>query len=63
MISGADQGFASWTWEAEGRPAKDNRLFVKAVLYRYRAGILGVTYGTIWRFSRGAFAFHSMSQT
>src|ERR1039458_8330011 len=23
----------------EGRPAKDNRLFVEAVLYRYRAGI------------------------
>ncbi len=25
----------------EGRPAKDNRLFVEAVLYRYRAGIPG----------------------
>ena len=24
---------------SEGRPAKDNRLFVEAVLYRYRAGI------------------------
>src|SRR6267142_5918785 len=23
----------------EGRPARDNRLFVEAVLYRYRAGI------------------------
>jgi transposase len=24
---------------SEGRPARDNRLFVEAVLYRYRAGI------------------------
>ena len=24
---------------SEGRPAKDNRLFVEAVIYRYRAGI------------------------
>jgi transposase len=24
---------------SESRPAKDNRLFVEAVLYRYRAGI------------------------
>ncbi len=24
---------------AEGRPARDNRLFVEAVLYRYRAGV------------------------
>ena len=36
---GADQGFASW--EARGRrvTARDNRRFVEAVVYRYRAGI------------------------
>ncbi|BAU41912.1 hypothetical protein O77CONTIG1_01730 [Leptolyngbya sp. O-77] len=31
--------FAPWTSGAVGVTAKDNRLFVEAVLYRYRAGI------------------------
>jgi len=32
-------GFLPGRKGSEGRPAKDNRLFVEAVLYRYRAGI------------------------
>jgi len=33
------EGFLPGRKGSEGRPAKDNRLFVEAVLYRYRAGI------------------------
>lgn len=33
-----------------GVTAKNNRLFVDAVLYRYRAGILARFAGTFWRF-------------
>jgi len=46
-----------------GRPADDNRLFVEAVLYRYRAGIpwrdLPERFGD---FSRGAYAVQSLGQ-
>ncbi len=44
-----------------GRPARDNRRFVEAVLYRYRAGIpwrdLPERFG---EFSRGAYAVHAL---
>jgi transposase len=33
------EGLLSGRKGSEGRPAKNNRLFVEAVLYRYRAGI------------------------
>jgi transposase len=33
------EGFLPGRKGSEGRPAKNNRLFVEAVLYRYRAGI------------------------
>lgn len=33
------EGFLLGRKGSEGRPAKNNRLFVEAVLYRYRAGI------------------------
>ncbi len=33
------EGFLPGRKGSEGRPAKDNRLFVEAVLYRFRAGI------------------------
>ena len=37
---------------AVGVTAKNNRLFVEAVLYRYRAGIPGARFAlTVWGFS------------
>ena len=36
---GSDQGFPAWPGRPCGGTAADNRLFVEAVLYRYRAGI------------------------
>jgi transposase len=36
---GSDPGFSSWPRSHVGGTAADNRLFVEAVLYRFRAGI------------------------
>jgi transposase len=46
-----------------GVTTKDNRLFVKAVLYRYpcRHSLAGLT-RTIWRFPGGSHPFQSMGK-
>ncbi len=59
---GADQRLTAWTIGYVGVTARDNRLFVEAVLYRYRAGIpwrdLPARFGDFrvihTRFSRGS---------
>ncbi len=44
-----------------GVTAKDNRLFIEAVLYRYPCwSPVARPAGTVWRFSRGAYALQSL---
>lgn len=49
---GKEQRLSAWRAESVGVTAKDNRLFVEAVLYRYRAGIpwddLPERFGDFW---------------
>ncbi len=45
--------------ETVGVTAKDNQLFVEAVLYRYRAGRFA---GTVWPVEGGAHALHALVQ-
>jgi hypothetical protein len=49
--------------ETVGVTAKDNRLFVEAVLYRYpcRHSLAGPT-RKIWRFSSSSYPFQSMGK-
>ena len=45
-----------------GVTARDNRLFVEAVLYRYRAGILGATAGAVRGSDQGSHALFPLGQ-
>ena len=46
-----------------GVTAKDNRLFVEAVLYRYHAGILlARSARTLWRLSGDSHSPHALEQ-